>query len=253
MIGGWIDEPGERQEPEHRVDDREERRSQDEEAEPGEPHRAELAPDALRIAHVDEPGLEVALVPARTLLDPVDEIAVRLLERDRVEELGPEAGAMEADAQVGVLGDVPGIPSADRFEDLAAEVVRRPAKRDRRLRVHETGKQLGEPERVLGGEPAGQKVLLGVVIAQPRLEAGDVRVRPARTPRRPGGAGASRVDPRHRRSSRTRRERRPARRGTPWASSSASSAARGRSRCTRAGCAPRPPGSSRGRPLRGAA
>ena len=83
------------------------------------------------------------------------------------------AGPVQANAQVGVLGDVEGVPSTELDERLPAKVVRRPAERHRRVASDKSRQQLAEPHRVLPGEPPGQQVLVAVVVAELCLEADD--------------------------------------------------------------------------------
>ena len=78
---------------------------------------------------MDQKGLQVALVPAGSLLDPVDEVAVRLLQRDRFEHLDLERSRNirmpRSQSSVTLYGSHP-----PRSECDAAEVVRGPAQRD---------------------------------------------------------------------------------------------------------------------------
>ena len=54
---------------------------------------SELAPEPAGRPHVHEPGLDIALHPARALPDPVAEPRVGLLERRRVDDRGAVPGA----------------------------------------------------------------------------------------------------------------------------------------------------------------
>ena len=69
-----------------------------------------------------------ALEPARALLDPRDKAAVRLFVGDGVQHPGAIAAPGQAHAQIGVLGDVPGVPAADLLQQVAAKEQRRDRK-----------------------------------------------------------------------------------------------------------------------------
>ena len=175
MKPGLGDEEDRRQRPEDRVE-QEDERAADEQLEGDEALEARLAQELHRVAHVDEVGLDVALDPARALADPVLEVRVGLLERRRVDHRRAVAGLVQADAEIGVLGDVVRVPGAELAQPLGDEVVRRAAERDRRAVGVQARQQQLEPHRVLGREPAREQVLVGVVVVELRLDAGDVRV-----------------------------------------------------------------------------
>ena len=161
-----------RQQPEDRVQEEDERAA-DDELKGHEALQARLAHEQQRVAHVDEVGLDVALDPARALADPVLDVRVGLLERRRVDHRRPVARLVQADAEVGVLGDVVRVPGAELAQARGDEVVGGAAQRDRRAVGVQARQQQLEPHRVLGREPARQQVLIGVVVVELRLHAGD--------------------------------------------------------------------------------
>ena len=134
--------------------------------------QAELADKAGEIARVHEEGLDVALLPAGALADPVRQRTARLLPRRRVEHARLVSRAGEADAEVAVLGDVVGVPSHQIAQNGRAEVVRRAAERYDRAEVGEAGKREVEPARIVRREVARQEVVARVVVVEPRLDAG---------------------------------------------------------------------------------
>ena len=71
--------------PEHGVQDGQDGRAAHD-AEVGRTLPPHFPDEHARRAHVHEESLEIALVPAGALLDPVDEVAVGLLEGDRLED-----------------------------------------------------------------------------------------------------------------------------------------------------------------------
>ena len=124
-------------------------------------------------AHVHEPRLHVALVPTRPLANPVDTVHICFFERDRVEHSGAVPLARDAHPEIGVLGDVERIPRTELDEHVLAEVIRRPAQRNRRLADHQSRQQVAEPDAVVGGEPLRENVVGDVVEAQLALHADD--------------------------------------------------------------------------------
>ncbi len=148
-------------------------RAQEHHLEAGKAPGTQLAPQQDRIAHVDRPGHHVALDPARALLDPGDHPAVRLFGGDGVDQFGPVAVAEEAHAQVGVLGDVVGIPAAQFLDHRAAEEQRGAAQRNGQAQALDAGQHQPEPGGIFDGEAARQPVGAGVVVIQHALQAGD--------------------------------------------------------------------------------
>ena len=66
----------------------------------------------------------------------------------------PAAAAGEADAEIGVLGDVPFVPSACADERVDAEMIGGAAERDRQVEGGQTRIDEIEKDRVLDGEHA---------------------------------------------------------------------------------------------------
>jgi hypothetical protein len=67
------------------------------------------------------------------------------------------AGAREADAEIGVLGDVVGVPAADRVEHGARKMVGGPAQRDGQIETLERRQEAVEQRRVFDGELARER------------------------------------------------------------------------------------------------
>src|SRR6185437_1413146 len=84
----------------------------------------EIAPQAARFAHMHHPCLHPAFKPARALTQPRPETGRGLLECRGIDHAGAVAEACEAHAEICVLGDVVGIPAADRAQRLGAEMIR---------------------------------------------------------------------------------------------------------------------------------
>ena len=139
-----------------------------------EPQRAEIAPERERIAHMHPPGDGIAFQPARALLDPGQKPAIGFLVRRGVDQLGPEAMPRQPDAQIGILGHVPGIPAADPFQDVAAKEQGGPAKRHHQPQPGDAGQIGAEPAGIFDGEAACEPVGARVEIVQPPLQAGDI-------------------------------------------------------------------------------
>ncbi len=139
--------------------------------------RADLAPQLHRRPHVDAPGHRVALEPARALLDPRQRAAVRLFMGGEVRDLDPHPHAREADAQVRVLGHVPGVPRARPLQRVAAEELRGAAQRHDQPHARHAGQHRAEQRRVFDREAARQPVGARVVEVERALDAGHVRGR----------------------------------------------------------------------------
>ena len=100
--------------------------------------------------------------------------AVGFLERGRVDDADAVAEGAGPDAEVGVLGDVVGIPAAEAAQRLGAEVVRRAAQGDGKAQRVEAREHVVEPVRVFEREHAGEHVLVGVPIVECGLHAHEV-------------------------------------------------------------------------------
>lgn len=83
--------------------------------------------------------LHPALQPAGPLPDPLVQGGRCFLPCGRCEYGGVQAAPRHAKAEVGILGDVEGIPAADGNQRVAPEVVRRAAKRDGKAKTRERG------------------------------------------------------------------------------------------------------------------
>ena len=132
-----------------------------------------------RPARVHQQRLHVALDPARALANPVVGVAARFLERGRVDDADAIALLADADAEIGVLGDVERVPGVQLAQHVGAEMVRRAAERDRHVEPFEPRQHLVEPQRIVEREHARQPVLADVVVVEPALQAGGVRRRTA--------------------------------------------------------------------------
>lgn len=119
------------------------------------------------------PGHCIALEPARALLDPGQRAAVRLFPGNACEQLCPVTAAGQADAQIGVFGDVMRIPAAQFLQRLAAEEQRGAAQGHHKAHARNPGQHGAKPGRVFDGETARQPVRARVVIVQNALQAGD--------------------------------------------------------------------------------
>ena len=133
-------------------------RAEEQELDAEELAQAQLDEQPARVAHVHPPGHRVALDPARALLDPGPGAAIGLFLGHRVDQLGAVAVAGEADAEVGVFGDVVRVPAAELFEGGAAEEQGGAAERHREAHLFEPGQDDAEPGGVFDGEGARQPV-----------------------------------------------------------------------------------------------
>src|SRR3954454_23881561 len=93
--------------------------------------RSEVLVKATRRAHVHRPGLHPTFEPARALAQPGAKACWRLFVGGRVDDGRAIAEAREPDAEIGILGDVVSIPSADVMQRGGAEMIRRAAQRHR--------------------------------------------------------------------------------------------------------------------------
>ena len=88
----------------------------------------------------------------------------------------PIAEAGEPDAEIGVLGDVVGVPAADALERGAAEMVGGAAERQRHAQRGERRQQPVEQRRILDGEEPRDPARRRIVDDDRRLQAGEARV-----------------------------------------------------------------------------
>src|SRR3954454_21707202 len=75
------------------------------------------------IAHVDEPGLHPALEPARALPDPRLHARRRFLIGGRANDGRAVSESRKPHAEVGILGDIEGVPPAGIAQRLRAKMV----------------------------------------------------------------------------------------------------------------------------------
>ena len=83
------------------------------------------------------------------------------------------AEAGDAHADIGVLGDVIGVPGADIAQRGGAEMIGRTAERQRQVERGEPGQENVELAGIFGGEQPGEPTVRGIVDAQRRLHAGE--------------------------------------------------------------------------------
>ena len=167
-------------------------RAQEQHLHPQEPPRPQRAPQRHRVAHVHRIGHRIALEPARALLDPGPDAAIRLFQRDGVDQFGPVSVPRQAHAQVGILGHVVRVPAPQLLEQRAAKEQRRPPQRHDQPQPVQPRQHQPEPHGVFDGETAAQPVGCGVVIVEHPLQAGHRRgqfAEPARDAEKLVGVG----------------------------------------------------------------
>ncbi len=131
------------------------------------------APDmASRRAQEYGQGLHPALHPARTLPHPVGKRDRRVLIGRGIDRFDQIAETREAQAEVGVLGDVPGVPAKDPAQQLGAEMIRRAPQRHGHAERAEARIDDVEQRRIAHGEEIGEPGFSAIVDGEPRLEAG---------------------------------------------------------------------------------
>ena len=135
--------------------------------------RIEFPHQPGRPAHMHQPGLHPAFIPARALPEPRPESRRRLLIGRRRQGRRAIAEAIEPNAQIGVFGDVIGVPAADLAQHGRTEMVRRAAKRKRQVQRRQAGQESIELAGVSSREHARQPAVRGVVDRQRRLHAGE--------------------------------------------------------------------------------
>jgi hypothetical protein len=119
-----------------------------------------------------DPGLHPTLKPAPALLEPGEESCRGLLVGGGGDHGAHIAKARESHSEIGVFGQIVRIPAADRPQHGGAEVIRRPAERQRQAEARKAGKEHVKQTRIFGGEHAGEPVVLGIVDRELRLHAG---------------------------------------------------------------------------------
>ena len=116
-------EPGMHQSRQHRAADHH--------LESEEAARPELAPQLMRGAHMHQPGLHIALEPARALAEPAHQACAAPPQRWWRKAWRSDSPSREPDAEIGILGDVERVPRHEPFQRRHAEMVRGAAERDR--------------------------------------------------------------------------------------------------------------------------
>ncbi len=66
----------------------------------------------------------------------------------------------DADAEIGILGDVERIPGVQLAQNVGAEMIGRAAERDRHAEPLEAGQHLVEPQRIVEREHAREPVFV---------------------------------------------------------------------------------------------
>jgi hypothetical protein len=79
--------------------------------------------------------------------------------------------ARQPDADIGVLGDVPGVPSADAPQRARAEMIGRPAQGDRQAERRQPGIDQVEQRRVFDREHLADPRVADIADRQARLQA----------------------------------------------------------------------------------
>src|ERR1700727_3112301 len=142
------DNPDEGQNPEERVDRRQQRRGSHECAQVAHALEADLPSKYPGRPDVYEERLQVSLVPTGSLLNPVHEIAVCLLQRRRFEHFDLIVLAEHPDPEITILRNVEWVPPPESPQGAASKMVRCPAQWNRCVQGHETGKEEQEPHGV---------------------------------------------------------------------------------------------------------
>ena len=93
--------------------------------------RTEIAPQAERPPVVNEKGLHPTLHPTRALAVPGHERHRRFLVGTRRDRRCLDAAPRQPQPEIGILGDVEGVPAADPPEHVEPEMVGRAAERHR--------------------------------------------------------------------------------------------------------------------------
>ena len=136
--------------------------------------QAPLAKVFNGVPHVHQVGLHVPLDPARALSQPVLQLRVCLLERRRVEDDRIHAVALQAQAEVAILGHVVGVPTAQGPQGPRAKMVRRPPQGQGEVRQLQPRQNQVEPGGILSSKPAREQVLTNIVKVELGLHADHV-------------------------------------------------------------------------------
>ena len=90
----------------------------------------QAAPKPQRISHMHEPGLEETLQPAGALVQPICQRDIGLLAGRCGDHSAAIAVPRQAETQIGILGDVMGVPAAHPLQRHGAEMIGGAAKRE---------------------------------------------------------------------------------------------------------------------------
>ena len=177
--GGGERKPDQVQRPEQRIEQSGQHRAADEEYEAEEAQHARRANKMKRPSGVHQKRLHVALDPARALAQPLTGAAARLLVSRRIDDADPVSLLSDADTQIGVFGDVEGVPGVQFAQYVDAKMIRRAAQWDRNAKPFQTGQYLVKPQRIVEREHAGEPVFANIVVVEATLQAGGVQRRAA--------------------------------------------------------------------------
>ena len=115
---------------------------------------AKLTIQQTGAAHVDGPGHQIALDPARPLLDPCQRMAIRLFLGRGGDHLGAKAMPGQTNAKIGILGHAIGIPAANPLKHVATQEQRRATQGHGQAQPGDPRQDQAEPARIFGCETA---------------------------------------------------------------------------------------------------
>ena len=116
--------------------------------------KTQVPQQGFRRAHVDRPGDRIAFEPAAALAHPRPATAIGFLKGHGGQELGMIAKTCEANANIGIFGDVMRVPTAELFQDMPAEKQRRSAERHGKLEPRQARQDDAKPSGIFDGETA---------------------------------------------------------------------------------------------------
>ena len=146
----------------------------DDELEAEKSRQSEIAQQPARLPHVHQPGLDPAFEPARALAQPGAELRRRLLIGGRIDHARSIAEARQPHAEIGILGDVIGIPAADLAQRRGMEMIGRAAERQRQPQRGQSRQEHVELPGIFRRVETREPAVGGVVDAQPRLHASQI-------------------------------------------------------------------------------
>src|SRR5690348_1263067 len=106
---------------------------------------------------MDQPGLHIALEPARTLFEPRRETCRRFFEGCGVEHRDAHTSLCQTYSEIRIFGDVIGIPSPHFLQRRGSEVIGCSAERHGYSQRLERWKQRIEPQRIVEREETRQR------------------------------------------------------------------------------------------------